>query len=40
MISNSAQFDERAFSGTSRIPVDLRVQTTPKAKDLPEQGGV
>ena len=40
IISDSAQFDERAFPGTSRTPVDLRVQTTSKAKDLPEQGGV
>ena len=40
IISDSAQFDERDFPGTSRIPVDLRVQTTPKAKDLPEQEGV
>ena len=25
VISNSAQFDERVFSGTSKTPVDLRV---------------
>ena len=37
VISNSAQFDERVFPGTSKTPVDLRVK---EVEDLPEQGGV
>ena len=37
VISDSAQFDERVFPGTSKTPVDLRVK---EVEDLPEQGGV
>ena len=37
VISDSAQFDERVFPGTSKTPVDLRVK---EVEDLPERGGV
>ncbi|KAL5532213.1 hypothetical protein ACEPAF_5777 [Sanghuangporus sanghuang] len=40
VISDSAQFDERVFPGTSRNPVDLRVNMPTQTEDLPEQGGV
>ena len=39
IISDSAVFDERSFSGTSRTPVQLTVHI-PDTSDLPEQGGV
>ena len=37
VISDSAQFDERVFPGTSKTPVDLRVK---EVENLLEQGGV
>ncbi|KAL5521963.1 hypothetical protein ACEPAF_1819 [Sanghuangporus sanghuang] len=40
VISDSAQFDERVFPGTSRNPVDLRVNMPTQTEDLPEQEGV
>ena len=37
VLSDSAEFDERVFPGTSRSPVDLKVPL--EAQDAPEKGG-